>query len=505
VAAVRDNLLEWGGFPDETIEATQAIFPCKSRLDPVCRVQLRDKNSQLLQHILSKRDATTGDACVELVLPKLRSRKNLVESDRLILEAYEYCHGRIQELGATKALDLFVNLTEKVYLLVCIPANIRIARNLVMGLGKGKNLEPVDEFKGMVCFNSIKEDETLQDETLDKWNVLCEEVGRKNLESACLLFAQIWLRRSVHRNGEMDLMEDFLKQYIEQHDVDGAIFFGEKICPASKTLTRFRNGHVTLVSNGGPSYKSDDLPSLVFLQSACQIPASKEIELVVLHFLMQWELTRDDVEKIGLQCSLRKLEKIAVWMMLAKPTPSARLKRCFEIIDSGNNVLPAGSSNPLDLTHEENIMVFEKLTETPFGGNAPGTKIAKAILERLNEFLLVQSSQGRVNPMDKSLQLEHVLPQKYDKVMEWTRLWDTDSTSIWMHRLGNLALLNQKVNAKISNGSFESKRSHLEASPYPLTRLMAKYTTWDVEAVQTHHETVASLAIQVWNLKSTQC
>jgi hypothetical protein len=508
VAAIRDNLQEWGDYSDEATEAAQAISPGRSRLDPICRISLRDNNSQQLQHILSKQDVVSGNACEKLNLPKTNSRRNLAPSDQLIWKAYEYFHKRIQEMGATKTLELFENVKSKVYLLVCIPANIRIARNLVMGLGKGKNLEPVDEFKGMVCFNSIKDNETLQDHTMDKWNRLCDEkdgVGRENLEDACIMLAQIGLRRRVQKNGEMDLMEEFLKQYMAKYDKkDGADFFDEQIVRAAETLAEFRKGHVTLVTSG--SNAPNDLPSLSFFNSAAQIQVSKEIELVVLHLLIQWGLTSDDDEKIALERSLRKLERIAVWMMLTKPTPTVRFKRCFEIIDMINDGGPVGPCSPLDLTCEENEMVIKMINETAFGKDFAGIKTAKAILERLNEFSLIKSSQGRVNPIEsKALQLEHVLPQGYKTVNEWTLLWDAKDATTWMHRFGNLALLNQKVNAGISNGSFERKKNHLDSSPYPLTRQMAapQHANWDLRAVKTHHEMVANLATQVWNLEDS--
>ena len=70
---------------------------------------------------------TEGSNSPELILPNLKSRKNMVESEKLILEAYEHFLQRIRELGPDKAIELLTNALEKVYLLVCIPANIRIA------------------------------------------------------------------------------------------------------------------------------------------------------------------------------------------------------------------------------------------------------------------------------------------------------------------------------------------------------------------------------------------
>jgi hypothetical protein len=189
---------------------------------------------------------------------------------------------------------------------------------------------------------------------------------------------------------------------------------------------------------------------------------------------------------------------IAMWMMLTKPSPKSRLERCFQIM--GLEDTQESENAPINLSESEKLQIFQALNENQFGSNGPGSKIAKAILERVNEFELVKSSQGRVNPIEATLQLEHVLPQKYATVAAWTRKWDTDSAGEWMHRLGNLALLNQKVNAKISNGPFETKKDHLALSPYPLTRQMTKHAIWDAKAVKSHHETVISLAILIWDL-----
>ena len=138
MAAMRDNLLLWGDdFAEDAKDVSVSIFPVKARRKSVDRIKLREKNNELLSHILNKLD-TEGSNSPELILPNLKSRKNMVESEKLILEAYEHFLQRIRELGPDKAIELLTNALEKVYLLVCIPANIRIARSMVMGLGRGK-------------------------------------------------------------------------------------------------------------------------------------------------------------------------------------------------------------------------------------------------------------------------------------------------------------------------------------------------------------------------------
>ena len=60
---------------------------------------------------------------------------------------------RLALLTTRERLRLLDYVVERVYLLVCIPETSRIARNIVMSQGrKGMDNEPVDDFKGLVCF-----------------------------------------------------------------------------------------------------------------------------------------------------------------------------------------------------------------------------------------------------------------------------------------------------------------------------------------------------------------
>ena len=365
-----------------------------------------------------------------------------------------------------------------------------------------KNLEPVDEFKGLVCFCSIK-DEHRQDQILEKWNSLCEDVGRNTIETSCLLISQMVIQKPVMRNGEVDLFEDYLKVYLEsKKGNDGATFFQTKLVPATKILQSFYDGTTTL---DGVSEKKT-LPSLSFLRAATQIRTSKDIEMVVLHLLNEYEACKSEVQRGDIEDELFELEGIALWMMLAKPKPAVRRKRCFDIVNLRNphkRVKKADKYyNPLALTMDEKRDILDCLDSGEFGKGVD-SKIGKAILERLNEHELITSSQvKKIQYMQSTLQIEHILPQKYTKVSKWVSHWKDDEADAWMHRLGNLVLLNQKMNAKISNGPFLEKRKHYKSSPYPMTRRISDIykSQWTAKEVRENHSCVIDLAKQVWFL-----
>jgi hypothetical protein len=508
LAALRDILLEkYPDAEDSANEVAKMIYPTKRNYDDVTRIEMRENHgNKWLKCILSRTDPETNkriqdDEEIMKVLPKETSWKKFQqECDRKILTIYNYFRKRIIDLqDEDKMLNLRERFESGVYLIVLIPSDTNMARKMVRGQGKGKNIEPVDEFKGIVCFRN--EDEKVQDSLMDSWNELCDDVGRDTLQDACLVLAQQSLRTRLKKNDEVLWMEQFVKEYITSEDSErgGEILFKTKIVPAAKTLNEFRNGDF---------YTDDSIrvvshpPSLNFLRSVAEIPSCKEIEIVVLHFLRIYDDTDEEGKKQILN-KLKDIECVALWMILAKPKPKERFQRCLCIIEEYENKSIALSSSSTSLSNEEQQFICNALEITDFGKGATDRKKATAILERLNEYQLVKKHQSKLQPMKSSLNIEHILPQKHTNNVYWKEHWkNDDDVFTWQHRLGNLALLNQKINSKIGNNCFEIKKEHLKESPYPLTKEISNALLWDAHAVQDNHNRYINLSKEVWNLQA---
>ena len=515
LAAIRDTIYE--KYPDAKDSATDVarmIYPKKRNCTDVTRIELREKNgNKWLKCILSRTDPETktkmkDDEDIMKVLPEERSWKKFQqESDRQILTIYNYYRKRIDDLeNEEKILNLLDRFGSNVYFLVFIPSDTIIARSFVRGQGKGKNMEPVDEFKGIVCFD-WNENEQVQDSMRESWEDLCEDVSRNTLQDACLILAQQSLRTRLKKNGEVQWMQQYVKERM-MSDVEykAETLFKTEIVPAAKALEEFR-------SNGN-FYTDDSIrvvshpPSLNFLRSIAEIPSCKEIEMVVLYFILIYDDTTDEEMKKLIINKLKDIECIALWMMLAKPKPKDRFQRCLLIIEeheNKDNIAAVSSSSTSSLTNEEQRLICNALETTDFGKGATDRKKATAILERLNEYELVKKHQSKLQPIKSSLNIEHILPQKHNKNVYWMEHWqDDDDISFWQHKIGNLALLNQKINSKIGNNCFEIKKKHLKESPYPLTKEIAANDAlvWDVHAVQDNHKRYINLAKEVWNIQA---
>jgi hypothetical protein len=131
--------------------------------------------------------------------------------------------------------------------------------------------------------------------------------------------------------------------------------------------------------------------------------------------------------------------------------------------------------------------------------------VAKTKLARYYLGTLERTARGKglpdlvPNEDTNAVNLEHVLPINPTEV-DSEELGDaSDHTS----RIGNLVLLNAKINSTAGNDSFEAKRSLLESSPFLLTKEVAKYKKWGVTEIDDRQARLAKLAVKTWSMNIT--
>jgi hypothetical protein len=201
--------------------------------------------------------------------------------------------------------------------------------------------------------------------------------------------------------------------------------------------------------------------------------------------------------------------------MLAGPEAEERLERSFDIVDYLSFIGPtltddwSALPSPLDLSEGEKFDIYRALDETEFIKGVTAKK-AQAILGRLNEYhddshhhhhqseSSSSSSRIVVPPQNSArVHLESVLPENY---YEADSGWSVEEANDWMHRLGNLVLVNKKSKETLADRAFCEKKECLKQSQYPLTRNVAEFSQWTPKSAKTCHEDLLLLARKVWDL-----
>ena len=143
-AALRESFEGDKEMEDSVRELSNMLNPPKVRKADVLRIQLHKRDNQILSQILKNELKEFGDMYKDV--------SKLTRANRSILKNYQRFCARIQELSFDERVELLDFMIENVHLLVCIPESPVIARNLVTAQGKGMDNEPIDDFKGLVCF-----------------------------------------------------------------------------------------------------------------------------------------------------------------------------------------------------------------------------------------------------------------------------------------------------------------------------------------------------------------
>ena len=135
----------------------------------------------------------------------------------------------------------------------------------------------------------------------------------------------------------------------------------------------------------------------------------------------------------------------------------------------------------------------------------------RLVLEGIEEQLRTEMSETTSAP--RGLTIEHIMPQ------EWRRHWKLDGDASddeeaasqrdhTVHTIGNLTLINGKLNSAVSNGPLDKKRAALaEHSVLHLNKSQnlfdAEVGKWDEVRIQERARQLAKAAAVVWPTANT--
>lgn len=148
----------------------------------------------------------------------------------------------------------------------------------------------------------------------------------------------------------------------------------------------------------------------------------------------------------------------------------------------------------------ETMPVYKRLTRAR----------TRMLLEALEQHLRSTDEMTETDAVPDKLTIEHVMPQ------EWHEHWQPpgvvtgapdepedespiDRRNRLVHTLGNLTLVNRKLNPSMSNAPWTEKRAALKThSTLLLNNALDATPSWDEDAITDRSRQLANLAIQIW-------
>ena len=151
-----------------------------------------------------------------------------------------------------------------------------------------------------------------------------------------------------------------------------------------------------------------------------------------------------------------------------------------------------------------NIEDFRVLLDTEKWGAYSGTRVNKTRYLLLKMDLLMGNAATVLQYNKDSSSVEHLMPQK----VEGTQ-WDIDQSEHkeWVHRLGNLALIDKNKNASLSNKLFREKKIKYQGAIETRANTNFIFITnqeWDIESIKFNHKRAISLLLLYYEGNSLQ-
>lgn len=131
-------------------------------------------------------------------------------------------------------------------------------------------------------------------------------------------------------------------------------------------------------------------------------------------------------------------------------------------------------------------------------------KIARYALAKINNYMARKAkpsgNEQVVDPDAKHVNLEHILPQSFSPT--WQSDFSKGAEPVdYVYRIGNLTLLNKKLNSDAGNASFaDKKRLALNDSSLNINVGFRTLNKWGDAEIEHRQNELAKIAVEVWRL-----
>lgn len=103
-----------------------------------------------------------------------------------------------------------------------------------------------------------------------------------------------------------------------------------------------------------------------------------------------------------------------------------------------------------------------------------------------------------------TIEIEHIAPRKSftaDKYVAWGDYMDCGKETFeeYCNKIGNLTLLNERMNARAQDKPFDQKKREYESSEFVMTQEISNIDHWSTEKIDERTKELAEKAPEIWN------
>ena len=408
--------------------------------------------------------------------------KKLIDSNKLLWNAYQFYLGKVNQLFANmndgaKLASFLKDVVGKKLLFIQITVEDELNAYTVFETlnSRGVELTATDLLKNYL-FSLVAKSDTDLPLVKDQWKKIIEIIGLKNFP----LFLRHYL------NGRMKLIkkERLFKAVKDKVRSDEDVF---------EILDQLEEAAYIYVALGNPNddfWKSEkELAESIGALKLFRVTQNKSLLMVAytkLDNLKHFKRLVNAIVNISYRYNvigkLQTNEMEKIYNQAAIKVSNAQKITVSEIIRSIKELYVQDESF-------RNYFELKSFNTT----NSANKKIARYTLYK------IEGQKG--NRYDYQLDtgtIEHILPENLTE--EWEGVFSEDEHVRNLYKIGNLTLLEGKKNRDIGDREFDIKQPILRSSKYAITKSI-NFSEWNINAIKTRQSELGKVACGIWKVQ----
>lgn len=434
------------------------------------RLLLRERDRDFFRQYVQHENGLQALAQINTVLPDAQAR--LRDNAQVFMD-------RLAKLQQEELVRLVQFIITRCYLVTVATPDLDSAYRIFGVLNsRGLDLSATDILKAEIIGGI---EPALRDTYTRKWEDEEEDLGRDDFGD---LFSHI---RMVYRKAKPQgtLLKEFKEHVVPARHPRS--FVDDVLLPMAQAFSELRDADYA--STHHAEQVNEHLRWLNRLEFKDWVPPA-------LTFFVRHRQQPEAVLSF-----FRDLERQGYSMLARKTGVNDRIERFSAL----TNAVEAGAelsaaTSPLQLSPEEQHQTYMALSGPLYETHSP--RALALLLLRLDQLM----SDSSASYQHEVVSVEHVMPQQPAPNSQWAA-WVPDKAmhQMWVHRLGNLALLSRKKNSSASNRDFAWKKSTYftrgGTSAFALTTQVLQHADWTVEVMQQRQDAMLSRLEKHWRLQ----
>ena len=140
-----------------------------------------------------------------------------------------------------------------------------------------------------------------------------------------------------------------------------------------------------------------------------------------------------------------------------------------------------------------NINNLFRIIDEERWGSFSGTRVNKTRYLLLKLDLILSNINTHMHFNKNSASLEHLMPQKIENT-DWNM--DSQDHKEWLHKIGNIVLIDRRKNASLSNSPYTVKRQKFQGAfdgRANTTYVFFKYSDWNIDNIRANQNRIVNL------------